>query len=285
MTGFLHILKELGRNFTRHPGTALGSFLSLLLLFLLFELYWVSANTAERFYSHLLSNLTMEVFLDEKVADSTLPLLESTIAAMEGVDSVTYTSKEQARDELSRLIGVDLLVGYDTTNPLPRSFTLALAAEHVNTVDVADMEAEIAQLSGVAQVVYSKHWLENAESVRELMLKVGVALGAVILLTAWLTLMNSIRLMMQARAAGLRQLRLLGAGKFFLSWPFLIEGCLIAGLSAAAGWIPILYGKQKVVFTQVEIVTPALDDIAIFCGAVALLGMISSYLGIRKHLK
>jgi len=44
MSRIAHILKELSRNLYRNPGTALGSFLSLTLLFLLFDLYWIAAG-------------------------------------------------------------------------------------------------------------------------------------------------------------------------------------------------------------------------------------------------
>ena len=73
MSRIAHILKELSRNLYRNPGTALGSFLSLTLLFLLFDLYWIAAGSSERFYTRLLSELKMEVFISEETADSTLP--------------------------------------------------------------------------------------------------------------------------------------------------------------------------------------------------------------------
>jgi len=280
-----HIFRELSRNLSRNPGTALGSLLSLTLLFMLFELYWVTAITSARFYSHLLSDLTMEVFLTEETADSTLTSLQTTIASMDGVKSVDYISKQQARAELSRLVGVDLLIGYDSLNPLPRSFILTFSPEYLTATIMADIEGEIERMPVVSHVSYSKHWLEKTESARALILKIGMVLGAVILLAAWMSLVNSIRLMTRARAVGFSQMRLLGAGKLFLALPFLVEGFLIGGLSAGVGWLLIFYGKQRIAFTQFEIVVPTLQEISIFCGAAALLGIISGYLGIRRLLR
>jgi cell division transport system permease protein len=279
------MLKELGRNLFDHPGTALGSLLALTLLFLLFEFYWVTADTAGQFYTRLLSDLRMEVYLAEEVSDSTLPAMQTAIAGIAGVRSVEYVSKDQARQELSRLVGVDLLAGYDTINPLPRSFLLSFSPQYLNTSDMADIEEHMMKLRGVAQVAYSKGWLEKAQSFRALILKVGVLLGGVILLTVWLSLVNSIRLMTRARAVGFHQMRLLGAGRLFLAAPFLVEGLLIGGISAGAGWLLILYGKQRVMFTQLEIVTPNFAEISMFCGVAAFLGLVSGYLGIRRLLR
>jgi cell division transport system permease protein len=285
MTKLTRVFRELGRNLARHPATALGSLLSLALLFLLFELYWVAADTSALFYSRLLSELSMEVFLSEDTADSTVPALQTTIADIGGIASVEYVSKEQARVELNRLIGTDLLVGYDSTNPLPRSLMLSFSPEYLTTAEMADIEGRIEKMPGVSHIAYSKRWLEKAESTRTVLLNIGMVLGALILATALITSVNSIRLMTQARAVGFYQMRLLGAGKLFLALPLLIEGLLIGGLSAAAGWVLIYYGRQQIAFTQFEVVIPTLKEIAFFCGGAAILGMLSGYLGIRRLLR
>jgi len=285
VTRIAYILKELSRNLYRNPGTAMGSFLSLMLLFLLFDLYWIAAGTSERFYTRLLSELKMEVFIAEETADSTLPIIKAALGAIDGVQSVEYISREKAREELSRLVGVDLLVGYDTLNPLPRSYVLDFSPDFLSTVGLADIESEIGKQAGISQVFYSKQWLQKAESTRTIILNIGMTLGALILLTALISSVNSIRLSSRARAIGFQQMRLLGAGKLYLAVPFLIEGFLLGGLSAVTGWLLIFYAKQKITFTQFELVLPTIEEIIIFCGITALLGIISGYLGIRKLLR
>jgi len=42
-----HIVSEQGRNLSRHLATSLGSLLSLTLLFLLFDLFWIAAATSD----------------------------------------------------------------------------------------------------------------------------------------------------------------------------------------------------------------------------------------------
>ncbi len=285
MTRTAYVLKELARNFKRYPGTALASFLSLTLLLLLFDLYWIGAGTSERFYTTLLSDMNMELFVDEMVPDSVLPSLQARLEATEGVRGVDFVSKEEARAELSRLVGTDLLVGYDSTNPLPRSFLLTFAPDYLNSADMANLAARMEKQPEITRVCYSERWLRKAEATRATILNFGMVLGALILLAALISSLNSIRLMTRARAVGFQQMRLLGAGKLFLALPFLLEGMIIAGLSAVAGWLLIYYAYHKITFTQFELVIPTLEEIAIFCGVTALLGIISGYLGIRKLLR
>lgn len=280
-----HILKEFFRNVYRNPGTSFSGFLSMALLFVLFDLFWIAAGTSERFYSDLISDLKMEVFVSESAVDSTLSTTRQRIEAVPGVSAVEYVSKEAAREQLAGLVGVDLLVGYDSINPLPRSYLLSFDREYLTLERLTEAENRIVAIEGVSNVYYSKNWMEKAEKTRGIILNIGMILGAVVLLTVLISTANNMRLMTRARAVGFHQMRLQGAGGLFLALPFLMEGFAIAGLSAAAGWLAILYWKDKIDFTQFVVVFPAGDQVTLFCLTAAALGMISAYLGIRKLLR
>ena len=217
--------------------------------------------------------------------DSLMPDMEFRVAQVEGVQAIERITKEQAREELSRLVGTDLLAGYDATNPLPRSFILSFEPEYLSTSVMQRIEEEVAGIQGVAEVFYGHRWLQKAESARAVILRTGMLLGLLILLTALISSTNNIRWMTRARAAGFQQMRLLGAGNLFVAFPFLVEGFLMGGISAAAGWALIYFGRQRIAFSQFEIIVPTTNEIVIFCVATALLGVISGYFGVRKLLK
>lgn len=285
MTKLTYIMRELLRNLYRNPGTALGSLLSLTLLFLLFDLFWIAAGTSQMFYANLVSDVQMDVFLSEELPDSSIAGLTTEIGQLGGVSSVTFISKDVARQELAAEVGMDLLVGYDLLNPLPRSFVLTFSPDHLNLTSMAEIEDKLAVLPGVTDVVYSRNWLEKVERTKQVILRLGLILGAIIFLTAFISSTNNIRLMTRARAVGFRQMLLLGAGKMFIAIPFLIEGFLMAGLAALLGWLVVFYGRQEITFTQIEIVMPVSNDILAFCVGCGVIGLISGYLGIRKQLK
>lgn len=285
MTRIGFVIREFGRMLTRYPATALGSFLSLGLLFLLFDVFWVATGTTNRFYVYLLADLRMEAFVEESVPDTQLTYLSAKIADLAGVRAVEYISRDQARQDLANLIGTDLLVGYDSLNPLPRSFVLTLDEKYHRLTSLQQLEQELKLLGGMTEVQYSRKWLEQMEQTRSLLRTVGMALGGIILLAAIITTSNSIRLMTRSRSAGLHQMRLLGAGRLFTSAPFLMEGFVLGGLSAAASWGVLLLGMRRISFSQFQIVVPPYGEIALFCLGAALLGCISGYLGIRKALK
>lgn len=285
MTRIIFILRELARSLYRHPGTVVTSLLSTSLLILLFNLFWVVVGTSERFYKNLLSEMTMDVFLSEELPDSNLPALTGEITATRGVLSVLYISKDMARQDLARQVGTDLLVGYDSLNPLPRSYSLSFESEVLNLSEIAEIAGKIQTLPGVMEVSYSRAWLEKVENTKSIILEIGLVFGLIIFSSALISSANNIRLMTRTRVVGFQQMLLLGAGRMFISMPFFIEGFLIGGLSAVLSWLVIFYGYHRISFTQIEIVIPDMNQIYLFCLATALLGGISGYLGVRKLLK
>jgi len=148
-----------------------------------------------------------------------------------------------------------------------------------------NLKNDLISRDAVTDVYYSENWLEKAESTKSLILKIGMMLGILILLAVLFNSANSMRLTARSRASGLDQMRILGAGKMFLSLPYFLEGLIIGALSAALGWMLIFYWKDKINFTIIEIIYPSLEYIMIFCSLSALLGLISGYVGIRKLMK
>ena len=285
MSRINNILRELGRSLYYNPGTILGAVLSLAMLFLLFDLYWVASETSNRLYADLLSDIRIEAFVNDGVDDIEIPLVTEKISQIEGIFAIGYISKDSARLVLQHMLGTDLLVDYNNENPLPRSFVLEVDKKFLNSTDMNLISKEVSSLPGIFDVKYSREWLVKAEQMRSIIIEVGLALGILILLTALISLINNIRLMTRVRAVGFQQMRLLGAGKIFLAFPFLLEGLFISGLAALIGWAAILYAKQQISLTQFNIVYPKLEEIIIYCVVAAVLGAISGYLGIRHLLK
>lgn len=285
MTRLAHIFGEFGRNLYRYPFTALGSLLSLTLLFVLFDLYWIGAGTFDRMFTRLLSDVQMEVFVREEVEEPQIPELRAEIESIEGVAGIQYISKEAAREIMRGELGIDLLVGYDSLNPLPRSFVLDFEEAVLTSDGLIEIAHEIRAMPPVSDLYYNQEWLEKTEGTQSIILQLGMALGVLILVTAVISSLNNIRLMIRMRSEGLAQMRLLGASRLFLVAPMLLEGFIVGGLAATVGWIVLWYGKGQVSFSQFALVYPSPGEIAAFCISAGLLGVVSGYLGVRRMLK
>lgn len=285
MTHLHYTVVEAFRNFRYRPISTLGAIVALALLLLLLDLFWISARTVDAVYVDLVTDLQMEAFVADSLAEEEIDHLNSQLSMVPGVQTVSYISRQSAREELVRLTGIDLLSDTTLANPLPRSFVLSFRTDSINTSAFEEIEKQLRTFPAIQQVNYSRDWLINAESTRSQVHRIGVVIGALIAVAALLNLANNIRLMSRTSAVGIRQARLMGAGKLFLSSPYIFEGFLIGGVAAVMGWIALFYFQQSVRIAELQPVFPVVKDIIWFCLLSAVIGGVSGLLGVRSLLK
>lgn len=277
------VWREFGRNISRNPGTALSAVLSLTLLFVLFDIFWVAARSTDEMYQTMISDLQMEVFVPDSVADSAVSDLGNKIQTIPGVLSLSYVTRDAARDQLTGILGMDVLAA-DTLNPLPRSFILTFGLEYLTSEKLAEIEKKLALALGTSQIQYGKEWLVSTEQARGVIKRVGFIIGLLILLATVISSANNIRLMSRARVKGLTQLQLLGAGRWLIAAPYVLEGGLAGAISSGVAWGAVFYGRTELQVFEITISMPPTQDILIFCGLTTLLGVVSGYFGVSKLL-
>lgn len=283
MTRFSFILREFFGNLWHRPLAVLGSILSLFLLLLLFDLAWVSSLSAFKYYDERISEIEIEVFLTDDVADSTMPDIMDAFARIDGVEKVEYISRQNARDRLNNIMGVDLLEGMDE-NPLPRSVVISFEPNYLNTANLSRLRADLNRMKGVDEIMFPSHWLEKAELTKQMIGDFLVLLGALILAAVVLNSIHAIILSARTRMEELLQMQLLGAGPVFLAIPFILEGIFYALVASISGWVIMYYGMELFTFRDIEIIAPPTAQIIYFCLVVGAVGMISGYIGIRRSL-
>ena len=284
MSRFFYLIGKSVRNIVGRPLSAMTSLLSLLLLFLMFDLVWISSLSSKLYLEEMTADIDMELFLDDSIPDSTISVILGAISDMDGIEEIEYITKEAARDKLNAMMGTDLLAGF-TDNPLPRSIIISFTEQYRNSAYLADLESNFKRLTGVSEIYYPKTWLEKIETTRRLVVKIVIFLGIVISLAVILNLLHSIRLSARSRGQELLQHRLLGAGRIFLSFPYIFEGIFYSAVSAAAGWAIIFYAINRLSFQGFDIVFPQPVELAYFGLAAVIIGFLGGYAGIRRSLK
>lgn len=281
MSRFLFLINKSIGHIYKRPLAALGSFLALLLLFLLFDLVWISSLTARDYYARLLLDIDMEVFLDDSLPDSTIQTIRQSIEKQSGVARVDYISKDDARVRLNDLMGIDLLEGLDG-NPLPRSLIISFNENSLSSRTLDEFKGTLRKYGGITEIFYARQWLEKAESARALIVKMLIFLGIIILLAVVLNLTHFIRLSLRTRGNEIAQLQLLGAQKYFISFPYIFEGIFYSFVAAVAGWLLIYYGAAYPAFRNIDIIYPSNIQMLYFYAISIIVGLSGGYLGARR---
>lgn len=187
-----------------------------------------------RLASSLESQVQISVYLQEDTEDSVRRRIEGNIQEMQGIETVTYVSREEAMERLKERLGDQkyLLDALGDKNPLPESIEVTVRLpEMVQTAAEA-----IEKMEGVEEAKYGQDVVEHLFDITRLMRVFGLVLMLLLAGATLFIISNTIRLTVFARRKEIAIMKYVGATDWFIRWPFLLEGMVlgfIGGIIAA----------------------------------------------------
>jgi len=275
---FAYTIRESFSGFARARLSSLLSVLTICVSLILVGIFGAVTVNASRLIDLLRSRLDMEAFLTEPVTDDDVAALEARITALEGVEQVTYVSKDDALRIFQEETGDDIGKVLDF-NPLPPSFKITLREPYRTAARTLVVYDRVSAIPGIDTVLYRRTLLElidkRATSIDRVMLWLGIAVS----LTAVFLTANTIRLAIAGKRRLIRTMELVGATRAFIRLPFLIEGALqgLLGGAAAAGVMLLLFEYASRLAS--EEFTPYLRMPPLFYAAVVAMGIVLGLAG------
>ena len=190
----------------------------------------------------------LNIFLNPDVATTQRDGLQAELSAMPEVRKVTFVDQETAYDEFKQMFANSPdMVESVTAKDLPPSFRVVpREPELVDTVGERFTKRE-----GVKEVVYAKETVDTLLKVTSY-LKWGFrTLAAVLLLSALLLILNTIRMAIFARRREVAVMKLVGATNWFIRIPFMLEG-MLQGLAGAGVAILFMWFGRTVIERLIE---------------------------------
>jgi len=201
----------------------------------------------EELLDHFGDDLRVTAYLEEGLSEAQLRGLAQRARAVEGVQSVRLVSKREALERFREGVGrgAALLEGLDE-NPLPASLEITLLPERRSAQGMAAVVAALGGLPGIDELASGQDWVEGYLRAVALIRGLGIGLGVILALATLLIVANTIRLAVLARRDELEILSLVGASRWFVSTPFLLEG-LAQGAIGGALALAMLFGIFQLV--------------------------------------
>jgi cell division transport system permease protein len=209
-------------------------------------------------------------FLQDGLSPAGAENVRTAAAALPGVQAVRFVGREEALSRLQAHLGEGAsfadLVG---TNPLPDSLELVLT----DPSRAAEVAEAVARQPGVTDVGYGGQVVD-----RLLALTRGIRLlaGMLTLFLAGIALVvvvNTIRLTVIARRQEIEIMALVGATRWFIRWPFVLEG-LFEGVAAGALAVLVLGALYVGGVLRLAATMPFLPLVAPAEAALSLLGWV-----------
>lgn len=284
--------KEALKNIWRDKGISFAAFLVTTLTFLVTTIFVLAALASHIALNYLETRAQLTAFFKPEVEEQEILDLKSRLESARQVVEVTYTSKEEAlqiyredyKDEPALLESI-------SANIFPAS--LDIRAEQIEDLD--NISQILRNDEKVEEVVYFQDIAQNFKGISNLVRKIGLGLIAVFAGITLIIILLAIGMSIHHKREEIEIMRLVGAGKWYIRKPFLIQGALYGvvavflSLAIIGGAIPIVYPEVESLFREISLpeITPELAVKIIggeFLGA-SFLGAFAAYLATRKYLK
>lgn len=232
-------------------------------------------------------------FLKDEYDQARVEELVNQIKSMEGIRQVRFVSKEEALKIYQRDFADNpLLLEMVTADILPAS--VEVAAKNPKVLNQA--AEKLTQNSDLfLEVVYQKDIVERLQNLTQIVRNVGVGAISFYAAVSLLVVMVIVGMSITLKRNEIEVLRLLGAGSLYISLPFLLEGVFFGLLGAIFGWGAVFifayHLKDKLLpfFGTIpfypQSLVPFLQVLALESAAGFLIGIISSFLAVRRHFK
>lgn len=229
-------------------------------------------------------------FLQDGLAPGGGARIQAALAALPGVASARFVARDEAlarlQNHLSNAAAFDDLV---KTNPLPDSVELQLTDPAVAPA----VAREVSKQPGVSEVTYGGQVVDRVVALSRSVRLIAGLLTGFLAAVALIVVVNTIRLTVIARRQEIEIMQLVGATRWFIRWPFLIEG-LLQGAAAAGAAIAILAVTYAIGAARLEATLPFLPLVglretleplatAVLIGGAGV-GVLGSMIAIRRFL-
>ncbi len=232
----------------------------------------------------------IDVYLQDDIDEAQTEIVKNAILSIDGVKELEYISKDEAEE---RAKGMYPFLTKDVPDKLyPASFKISLS-----DIDLSDYVAmEIRGIEGVGEKESDIQVNANRELISKIIITVKVVMITILILTtvsACFIMMNSIKLMLYSRRREISIMKYVGATDTFTRAPFVIEGLIIALLSATivilisnsvcAGLANI--GAEVPAFVFLTSASNIVSTLSVLLLVLAAgIGTIGSYMSINKYL-
>jgi cell division transport system permease protein len=292
--GVRYLFRGAVRNWMRNIGgtaPALGSMTLLLLLSGLVGLTGFAMRNLADTEAHDASLL--HVYLRDDASDVQISALRDKLQADRRVGNVGYTSKADALKRAQHRPGLPDLADATDSNPFPAS--LDVQVKQVN--DVSGVDGMVRGDPAVDPAYPTSYDRGAYQRIQQVLFGVAAAGVAFLLLLGFVAVTvtaNSIRSAIHARRDEVTIMQLVGAPRWMVRGPFLIEGAMtggLAGLTAGIATLAISLALIAAGASSFAQVAPGVSvQVAVFAGlfvfaAGILLGSGSSLFSLRRHIE
>jgi cell division transport system permease protein len=291
---FRYLLVGAARAWFRNLSATAPALGSMTLLLVLSGIVGLGAYGIQRLAATQATDAAvLHVYLRDDARQQDVDALRTRLAADRRVDSVSYTSRAEALKRAQHRPGLPDLAGAAEDNPFPASLDVRLHSVQ----DVGALASSVGADPAIDPILPTSYNPGAYERIQKGLAVVAVAGGAFLLLLGFVAIAvtaNSIRTAIFARQPEVSIMQLVGAPRWMVRGPFLVEGALTGGIAGlVAGAVTLVLSLAAVAagestFSQIApgitVEACLLASLLVFLSGVVL-GSAASLFSIHRQLE
>jgi cell division transport system permease protein len=281
MANLRYFVREGFRGFLQAKVMTFVSIATIIVAFFVADVVTVALLNVKSFLESASEKADFVVYVNDSTAAdfAALGALGASLKELSGVEAVTFVGKEAAWDRFAALYGKEMLAAVDN-NPLPVSFELSLKKAPQANDAVAALKAKLESVKGVESVRYARLWIDFLARFWHWFITGAIAVTVAMFIALYITISSSIKLTMYARRDLIRNMHLVGATRFFIGMPFMVEGMLQGFIGGCLAMTAVFILKVSLRALPIDWGPLALPALFLLIGV--LFGWIGSISALRK---
>lgn len=228
------LIKTAWQHLRRSPYQSLTAIGIMSLTLFVALTFFLTAIGSQAILNYFEGKPQITVFFTDEKKPEDIKLLEKKLKTTGQVSQTKYISKEEALAIYQEQNKKDpLLLEMVTSSILPASLDVSAKDPQSLPGLVKSLQAE----PNVEEVVYQKEIIDLLISWTQTIRKIGIFLVGFLTLLSFLILLTVIGMKIALRRGEIEILRLIGASKWYIRLPFLLEGSFYGAVAAIIGWI------------------------------------------------
>jgi len=288
----MKFLKTALKNIRRSPYQAVAAILVMTLTFFVFSVFAIGIFSLNRIVNYFESKPQVTAFFKDEAKQADIDSLNNSLKQSGITSSISFVSKQDALKIYKEQNKKDpLLLDLVTADILPASLEIStFKIEDLSLVSNTLKKSPIVQ-----EVVFQQDVVSKLSSWTSILRKVGLVFIFALASTSIFIMVTIIGIKISQKRSDIETMRLIGAGGWYIRWPFIIEGMLYGFAGALVAWL-----------VSIGLLLIATPNLAYFTGGIPLfpispvflfellgleillaliLGAFSSYLAVLRYLK
>ena len=299
-TALKRVFKFAITDFSRNKGANFAAIFVLVVTISLVTSLFLFRGTAQFLISKVQEKVDVTAYFKKEATEEDILNVKSEISNFSSeIQDIKYISREEALQKFTEKHknDPDLMKALEEIGDNPFLASLNIKMEFPFQYEKVSLFLQADQFSNVVEKVdyyQKKPIIDKVFSTISTINQIGIILSGILILISVLVVFNTIKLAIQDSKEEINAMKLVGAPNWFIRGPFIIQGA-VCGLFACLISLAIFASITYFSASSLEALLPGFDIfnyfvsnfwiiLSIQIGAGVILGVVSSYIVVRKYL-